>query len=176
MLNTQLQNIPSNIFIIAHLHSWIIKANDALQAAQAHIQQQKHRLVDGNSAASEIAIGRRSIFGDEYERLRWFSYPWEAEIEGISATITTNGDVESETGTAPIDPTRYRASLLQNGFQSNDKVDEKRHWPVSEQLETSNDSNKDNVLGVSKYYTCVCVYESMVSYYIHSLCCIRTYN
>ncbi len=72
-------------------------------------------------------------------------------IEGNSTTTTTSGDVV-EAGAAPIDPTRYRAFLLRNNFEPPDKVNEKMHGSFSEQLETTNDSDKDNILGVSKSY------------------------
>ncbi len=84
------------------------------------------------------------------------------EIEGNSTTTTTSGDVV-EAGAAPIDPTRCRACLLQNNFEPFDKVDEKRHGLFSEQLETSNDSDKDHILEVSKSYICIYCLHTLVT-------------
>ncbi len=125
-----------------------VKADDALQAAQDYIQQQQHRWVDGKPA-SATAIGRQSIWGEEFERLRWFSYPWEMEIEGGSKTTASNDVVQATAAaaTAVLDPTRYL-----NNLEPLSKMDEKRPGLLScppEQLETSGGDKDKTILGVS---------------------------
>ncbi len=124
----------------------LVKADDALQSAQDHIQQQQqqHRWIEGKPA-SATAIGRQSIWEEEFERLRWFSYPWEVEIGGEGSKTTTSNDaVEAAAAatTAVIDPTWYL-----NGLEPLGKMDVEK--PAPEQLETSG-SDKDKITsGVS---------------------------
>ncbi len=92
--------------------------------------------------------------------MRWFSYPWETEI-GVSSSnnsTTTSHDVieakaETATITAVLDPSRYRACLLQNNFELPGKTDEKGPRSSSlEPLQASHGHDKDVILEVSHEY------------------------